>query len=176
MAEMGVPAKIVADRGGKFVSMDTRALVEGQLGVKLMFIPAGEHQQNLVERAHRTLWSVIRVIRVTKDQVTWRAAISESTKQYNWTVHTSTGFTPNLLHHGYDNPSPGLLHPKGVPPNPPPVTQADRVKFTTKMREMKELIHEIVIKNQEAAHRRMAKYYLMRTISIPVNSWVWVYN
>ena len=33
-AEMGIPAKIVCDRGSEFVSMDTRALVEGQLGVK----------------------------------------------------------------------------------------------------------------------------------------------
>ena len=95
--EMGIPAKIVCDRGSEFVSMDTRALVEGQLGVKLVFIPAGEHQQNLVERAHRTLWSVICAIRVTKDQLTWRAAIAESTFQYNSTVHTSTGYTPNLL-------------------------------------------------------------------------------
>ena len=48
-AEMGVPAKVVADRGSEFISMDTRALVEGQLGVKMIFIPAGEHEQNLVE-------------------------------------------------------------------------------------------------------------------------------
>ena len=96
-----------------------------------------------------------------KDQVTWRAAITESTYQCNCTVHTSTGFTPNLLHHGYDTPSPGLLHPEGVPANLPPVTQADRVKFTTQMQQMKELIRGIVIKNQEAAHRRAAHYYLM---------------
>merc|ERR1711994_1070446 len=102
---MGVPTKVVADRGSKFVSMDTRALVEGQLGVKMIFIPAGEPQQNLVEQA-----------------------------QYNCMLHTSTGFTPNLLHHGYDTTSPGLLHPEGVPANPPPVTHSDRVKFTTQMK------------------------------------------
>ena len=113
--EMGIPAKIICDRGSEFISMDTRALVESQLGVKLVFIPAGEHQQNLVERAHRTLWSVICAICVTKDTLTWRAAIAESTYQYNCTVHNTTGYTPNLLHHGYDNPSPGLLHPEGVP-------------------------------------------------------------
>ena len=175
-AEMGVPARVVCDRGSEFTSMDTRALMEGQLGVKMVYIPAGEHQQNLVERAHRTLWSVLRAIRVLKCKETWRAALSESTYQYNSTVHTATGYTPNLLHHGYDNPSPGLLHPEGVHANPPPITQADRVKFTTKMREVKELIRGIVVKNQEAAHRRAAKYYTMRTLSLPLNSWVWVYN
>ena len=65
--EMGVPAKLIADRGSEFISMDTRTLVEGQLGIKMIFIPAGEHQQNLVERAHRTLRSVIRSIRIMKD-------------------------------------------------------------------------------------------------------------
>ena len=120
--KMGVPAKLIADRGSEFISMDTRALVEGQLDVKMVFIPAGEHQQNLV----------ICAIRVTQDQVTWRAAISESTYQYNCTLHSSTGFAPNLLHHGYETTSPGLLHPEGVPANPPPVTHPDRVKQNLK--------------------------------------------
>ena len=50
---------------------------------------------------------------------------------------------------------------------PPPVTHPDRVKFTTQMKQMKELIRRIVIKNQEAAHRHAAHYYLMRTVAIP---------
>ena len=41
---------------------------------------------------------------------------------------------------------------------------------------MKALIKDIVVKNQEAAHKRAAKYYLNRTLSIPINSWVWIYN
>ena len=42
-----------------------------QVGVKLIFIPAMEHQQNLVERAHRTLWSTLQAIRVTNSIDTW---------------------------------------------------------------------------------------------------------
>ena len=49
--EMGVPNQVIVDRGSKFLAVDTRALVESQLGVKMTFIQAGEHQQNLVERA-----------------------------------------------------------------------------------------------------------------------------
>ena len=33
-----------------------------------------------------------------------------------------------------------------------------------------------MVKNQQEAHKRAAKYYLMRTTRIPTNSWVWVYN
>ena len=151
-------------------------MLESQLGVKMLFIPAGEHQQNLVERAHCTLWEVIRAIRVTKDATTWKTAVQEATYQYNCTPHQLTGFSLNLLHHSYDEASPGLLHPEGVPTNPPPVTQVDRIKFTTQVQQMKDLIRDIVIKNKNEAHRRAAKYYLMRSIQIPINSWVWVYN
>ena len=41
---------------------------------------------------------------------------------------------------------------------------------------MKELIRSIVTKNQDDAHRKACKYYLMRTVSLPLNSWVWVHN
>ena len=47
--EMGVPARVITDCGSKFVSTDTRALLEHNLGVTMLFITAGEHQQNLVE-------------------------------------------------------------------------------------------------------------------------------
>ena len=56
------------------------------------------------------------------------------------------------------------------------MTQTDRIKFTTQMQQMKDLIRGIVVKNQQEAHKRAAKYYLMLTTQIPVNSWVWVYN
>ena len=60
--EMGVPERLIADRGSEFVATDTKALLEHNLGITMSFIPAGKHQQNLVERAHRTLWGVIRAI------------------------------------------------------------------------------------------------------------------
>ena len=47
--EMGVPSRIVVDRGNEFTAVDTRALNESKLDMKMSFIPAGEHQQNLVE-------------------------------------------------------------------------------------------------------------------------------
>ena len=111
-----------------------------------------------------------------RDITKWKTAVQEATYQYNATIHQSTGFSPNLLHHGYDEASPGLLHPEGVPANLPPTTQEDRIKFTKRVQEMKELIRGIVIKNQEEAHHQAAKYYMMRALQLPINSWVWVYN
>ena len=136
--EIGVLARVITDRGSEFVSTDTQALLEHNLGVTMSSIPAGEHQQNLVERAHCTLWGVIRALPLTKDAVTWKAAVQEATYQYNSTTHQSTGFSPNLLHLGYEEASPGLLHPEGILANPPPVAAADRMKINNQMRELKD--------------------------------------
>ena len=46
---MGVPNWVIVDRGSELIAVDTRALVESHLGVKMTFIPAGKHQQNLME-------------------------------------------------------------------------------------------------------------------------------
>ena len=37
--EMGVPGRVITGMGSEFVSTDTRALLESQLGVKMAFIP-----------------------------------------------------------------------------------------------------------------------------------------
>ena len=40
--ELGYSSQVIVDRGSKFTAVDTRALME-EMGVKLTFIPAGEH-------------------------------------------------------------------------------------------------------------------------------------
>ena len=55
--------------------------------MKLEFIPAGEHQQNLVEQAHHTLWGSLRAIRKSGTMEMSNVAIIEVTYQYNLAVH-----------------------------------------------------------------------------------------
>ena len=111
-------------------------MLECQLGVKMTFIPASEHQQNLVEWAHRILWSTLRAIWIISDITTWKTAVQEAVYQYNVMLDQSTGFSPNSLHHGYELASPGLLHPEDVPANPPPNAPSDKIKFTRRMQEL----------------------------------------
>ena len=56
--ELGFLSRVIVDRGSRFTTINTRVLME-EMGVKMTFILAGEHQQNLVERAHRMLWSML---------------------------------------------------------------------------------------------------------------------
>ena len=136
----------------------------------MTFIPAIKDQQNLVELAHRTLWSTLHAIRIVNDIQTWKTAVQEAIYQYNLMVHQSTGFSPNLLHHGYEVASPGLLHPEGGPANPPNNVPADKIKYTTQMQQLKELICGVVLKNHEEARWPAAKYYIMRAVNLPLNS------
>ena len=114
---------------------------------------------------------MLHAIRVVKDITMWNAAVQEAVYQDNSIPHQSTGFSPKLLHHGYEHASPGLLHPEGVPANPLPNMQVDKMKFTKMMQEMCKLFRGIVLKNQESAHKRADKHYLMRAINLPINSW-----
>ena len=102
--------------------------------------------------------------------------MQEAVYQYNLMTHQLTGFSPNLLHHEYELASLGLLHPEVAPASPPPNAPEDKITFTKSLQELQELICGVVIKNQEEACRQATKYYLMRSMNLPVNSWVWVYN
>ena len=46
----------------------------------MTFIP--KHQQNLIERANRTLWSTLRAIWIISDITTWKTAVQEAVYQY----------------------------------------------------------------------------------------------
>ena len=64
--------------GSKLTAIDARAYME-DMGVKIEFIPAGKHQHNLVERAHRRLWSTQRTIREMANIEIRHVAASEAT-------------------------------------------------------------------------------------------------
>ena len=132
------------DRGSKLCAIDTRVLME-EMGVKMTFIPASEHQQKL--------WSTLQAIKVVKSVNTWKAALQEAIYQHNTAFHQETDFSPQLLHHGNEHAGPGLLHPEGVPTNPPLNTPENKIKFSKTMQEVRKLIRGIVLKNQQSAHR-----------------------
>ena len=77
---MGVPSRIMVDCSSEFITLQT---LEGQLRVKVSFIPPGKHQQNLVESAHKMPWSTLCTIRVISEITIWKAAVQEAVHQYN---------------------------------------------------------------------------------------------
>ena len=90
-------SQMIVDHGSEFVAVDIWPFME-EMRVKLYFISPGKYQQNLVERAQRTLWSMLRALRVNID--TWKASIAETNFQYIATIHSTTGSIAYLLHYG----------------------------------------------------------------------------
>ena len=86
------------------------------------------------------LCSTLQTIRVMKSVDTWKAALQEATYQYNLFQYQTSGFSPHLLHYGYEPAGPGLLHPKGVQAKPPINTPQDKIKFTKHKQEFREFL------------------------------------
>ena len=58
----GIPRSVYMDKGKEFTAQLSQTCYK-QLGIELNFAVADNHQSNPVERFHRTLWGLIRVVR-----------------------------------------------------------------------------------------------------------------
>lgn len=69
-------------------------------------------QANIVERAHRTLNAYLRAF-TEKNRDQWCEILKFATFAYNNTIHSTTGYTPHELAHGFQIQIPsGLTKPK----------------------------------------------------------------
>ena len=115
-------------------------------------------------------------IRVVGDLATWKSAVAEATYSYNVAKHTTTRFSPHLLHMGQEAPTPGLMYPEYMPANPPVSAPEDKLKFTTQLREIQDLLGGMVKRNSEEAHRRTSKFYMNRVMKLEENTWVYIHT
>ena len=67
------------------------------------------------------------------------------------------------------------MHPEYMPANPPVSAPKDKLKFTSQMRELRELLRGVVRRNSEEAHRRTAQYYMQHVLQLEENTWVYVH-
>ena len=115
------PQRVITDRGSEFTSKEAQAAF-ARFGILVEYIPTAEHHLNLVERAHRSLWDIIRAVRMDNRFNSFKSALAEAAYAYNVAVHRSTGFAPATLHTGQLMFSPGILHLDNAPPLPPAAT------------------------------------------------------
>ena len=59
------PQRVITDRRSKFTSKEAQAAF-AQFGILVEYTQAAKHHLNLVEGAHRSLWDIIRAIRIQK--------------------------------------------------------------------------------------------------------------
>ena len=93
------PQRVITDRGSEFTSKEAQAAFMW-FGILVEYIPTAEHHLNLVERAHGSLWDIIRAIGMDNKFQSFKSALAEAAYCYNTSVHRSTCFAPATLHTG----------------------------------------------------------------------------
>ena len=149
----GTAEKILSDEGSN-LKYGLLPQLAAKLGVEKINSLAYHHAGNSVcERLIGSICSKLRtILEETKDLSLWAELTSKTIAAYNKQVHSSTGFSPNIVHLGYQ-PSIGFepLEPKQTPTN-------SMIDYIKKKQEMKERIWEVVDFNISQYEATMKKY------------------
>lgn len=107
------PSRIISDNATSFTSRVIRDITR-LFHIKKIFITAYHSQSNSVERAHRSLNAYMRAF-TAKNRNSWHDLLKFATFAYNNSIHSTTGFTPYELAHGFRIQIPtNLTKPKVV--------------------------------------------------------------
>jgi len=173
-SRFGAPEQILSDQGSEFQSelfQDLMALMEID---KRRTSPYKPSTNGVVERFHRTLNTIAKVI--DERQRDWDEHVPFVIMAYRATQHSSTGFTPNRLFLGRENKAP-LDVVLGLPGPDREETQTYD-DFVQNQQDAAERSFDIVRNNlhRAAERRKMAYDTRVRKQEIHANSWVWYYN
>ena len=100
MCMFGTPEVALMDNGSEFTSREFRTFVN-QVGIKqVMCLPYHPRGNSVLERAHRTLKSVLSMLSREHPNF-WPKHLPEAVKVLNESVHTSLGTSPFFVQFGY---------------------------------------------------------------------------
>lgn len=101
------PSRLISDNATSFVSSVIKELTK-LFAIKKIFSTPYHPQSNIVERMHRTLNAYLRAFSADNKN-NWDELLPYATFVYNNTVHTTTGYTPHELAHGFSIQIPNQL-------------------------------------------------------------------
>lgn len=105
------PSRLISDNASNFNSKVIQELTK-ILNVKKIFSTPYHPQSNIVERGHRTLNAYLRAF-TAKNRDAWHELLKFAMFAYNNSVHSTTGYTPHELAHGFKIKIPNnLFKPK----------------------------------------------------------------
>lgn len=93
------PSRLISDNAQSFVSLIIKELTR-LFSIKKIFSTPYHPQSNIVERTHRSLNAYLRAF-TEKNKNTWDELLKFATFVYNNSVHSTTGYTPHELAHGF---------------------------------------------------------------------------
>lgn len=93
------PSRLISDNATSFLSQIIKEVTR-IFAIKKVNTTPYHPQANIVERVHRTLNAYLRAF-TEKNKDQWCELLKFATFAYNNTVHTTTGYTPHELAHGF---------------------------------------------------------------------------
>lgn len=98
--ELGTPKRIIADRAAAFTSITFRNFLSAR-NIELHHIATGVPRGNgQVERLMRTIFNLMRATLTAEKEKKWTTVLPAIEDNINSTIHSVTGHTPKVLHHG----------------------------------------------------------------------------
>ncbi|GFU11067.1 retrovirus-related Pol polyprotein from transposon 412 [Trichonephila clavipes] len=106
-SRMGFPSELQTDQGTSFMSALTTEFLE-RFGVKVVRSSVYHPQSNPVEKMHRTLKRILRVL-CLEAIPDWEKILPQALFALRTVIHDSTGFSPAELVHGKNLRTPVML-------------------------------------------------------------------
>lgn len=102
-----IPSRLISDNAQAFIGRIITDLTK-MLSIKKINCTIFHAQSNNIERMHRTLNAYLRAF-TTKNKDDWDELLKFATFVYNNTIHSTTGYTPHELAHGFKIQIPSQL-------------------------------------------------------------------
>ncbi|GFS78687.1 retrovirus-related Pol polyprotein from transposon 412 [Trichonephila clavipes] len=159
-SRMGFPRELQTDQGTSFMSARTTEFLE-RFGVKVVRSSVYHPQSNPVERMHRTLKRILRVL-CLEAIPDWEKILPQALFALRTVIHDSTGFSPAELVHGKNLTTPVmLLYEK--------LTEEEHVKssvvdYVFELINRMKRCQELAILHMEDAKQKRKLWYDRRTV------------
>lgn len=162
------PSRLISDNATSFLSQVIKELTR-LFTIKKIFTTPYHPQSNIVERAHRTLNAYLRAF-TSKNRDSWHELLRYATFAYNNSIHSTTGYTPHELAHGFKLQIPNHLLKKKLTYNYENFADMTRNNIAKALELAKEHLYTKKLQN---------KYYYdskVNEVDLKVNDFVLVKN
>ncbi|GFV28611.1 retrovirus-related Pol polyprotein from transposon 412 [Trichonephila clavipes] len=160
-SRMGFPRELQTDQGTSFISALTTEFLE-RFGVKVVIYRGSVHhpQSNPVERMHRTLKRILRVL-CLEAIPDWEKILPQALFALRTVIHDSTGFSPAELVHGKNLRTAVMLYEKLTEEEP---VESSAVDYAFELINRMIRCQELAILHMEGAKQKQKLWYDRRTV------------
>ncbi|GBO14203.1 Retrovirus-related Pol polyprotein from transposon 412 [Araneus ventricosus] len=149
-SRMGFPRELQTDQGTSFMNALTTECLE-KFGVKVVRSSVYHPQSNPVERMHRTLKRILRVL-CLEALPDWEKILPQALFALRTVIHDSTGFSPAELVHGRNLRTPVMLLYEKLTEEDP--VENSVVEYVFELINRMKKCQELAVKNTEDAKQK----------------------